>query len=284
MLEDTADVLHLPQRRNVRLDTLLRLRWLAIIGQTTAVAGGPVRGRIPAAGLGVPRGDRAVGLAQCRAAGALQPDPAARARTRGMAARLRYRRTRGPVVPHRRPGKSLRVPVSRAGAAVGDRAAAAHHHHARRIRRAVRHGAGVRALSVAVGRRRSARTALDLSARRLAFDPARDRLHRRLCLANHRGEPPDRRGPGRDRAGARARAASVAARRPGGGGRPRARHAAVDHLGDRQGARAGARSELAAHRRRAAAARAVAALPRYPVEADGALQPASRSTAFHCRR
>src|ERR1041385_6759578 len=39
MLEDTADVLHLPQRRNVRLDTLLRLRWLAIIGQTIA---GPV--------------------------------------------------------------------------------------------------------------------------------------------------------------------------------------------------------------------------------------------------
>ena len=37
MLDDTADLLHLPQRRNVRLDTLLRLRWLAIIGQTTAV-------------------------------------------------------------------------------------------------------------------------------------------------------------------------------------------------------------------------------------------------------
>src|SRR5919108_4047920 len=37
MLYDTADQLHLPQRRNVRLDTLLRLRWLAIIGQTTAV-------------------------------------------------------------------------------------------------------------------------------------------------------------------------------------------------------------------------------------------------------
>ncbi|MEA2979720.1 MAG: two-component system, sensor histidine kinase RegB [Alphaproteobacteria bacterium] len=37
MLEDSADVLHLPQRRNVRLDTLLRLRWLAIIGQTIAV-------------------------------------------------------------------------------------------------------------------------------------------------------------------------------------------------------------------------------------------------------
>src|SRR4051812_7956768 len=37
MLEDSADILHLPQRRNVRLDTLLRLRWLAIIGQTIAV-------------------------------------------------------------------------------------------------------------------------------------------------------------------------------------------------------------------------------------------------------
>ena len=37
MLDDTADQLHLPQRRNVRLDTLLRLRWLAIIGQTIAV-------------------------------------------------------------------------------------------------------------------------------------------------------------------------------------------------------------------------------------------------------
>jgi two-component system sensor histidine kinase RegB len=37
MLEDAADQVHLPRRRNVRLDTLLRLRWLAIIGQTTAV-------------------------------------------------------------------------------------------------------------------------------------------------------------------------------------------------------------------------------------------------------
>jgi two-component system sensor histidine kinase RegB len=37
MLQDTADQVHLPQRRNIRLDTLLRLRWLAIIGQITAV-------------------------------------------------------------------------------------------------------------------------------------------------------------------------------------------------------------------------------------------------------
>jgi two-component system sensor histidine kinase RegB len=37
MLDSALDQLYLPQRRNVRLDTLLRLRWLAIIGQTTAV-------------------------------------------------------------------------------------------------------------------------------------------------------------------------------------------------------------------------------------------------------
>ena len=37
MLDSALDQLHLPQRRNVRLDTLVRLRWLAVIGQTTAV-------------------------------------------------------------------------------------------------------------------------------------------------------------------------------------------------------------------------------------------------------
>lgn len=37
MLDNALDQLHLPQRRNVRLDTLLRLRWFAIIGRTAAV-------------------------------------------------------------------------------------------------------------------------------------------------------------------------------------------------------------------------------------------------------
>jgi two-component system, sensor histidine kinase RegB len=37
MLDNTVDHLHPPQRRSVRLNTLLRLRWLAIIGQTIAV-------------------------------------------------------------------------------------------------------------------------------------------------------------------------------------------------------------------------------------------------------
>ena len=44
------------------------------------------------------------------------------------------------------------------------------------------------------------------------------------------------------------------------------------------------RAELAARRRRAAAARAVAALPRHPGQADANFRPASRSTACRCRR
>jgi len=37
MLDQDFDKVHLPQRRQVRLDTLLRLRWFAILGQTIAV-------------------------------------------------------------------------------------------------------------------------------------------------------------------------------------------------------------------------------------------------------
>ena len=37
MLDDAFENLAQPRRRNVRLDTLLRPRWLAIIGQTMAV-------------------------------------------------------------------------------------------------------------------------------------------------------------------------------------------------------------------------------------------------------
>jgi two-component system sensor histidine kinase RegB len=37
LTDHALDQLHLPRRRNVRLDTLVRLRWLAIIGQTIAI-------------------------------------------------------------------------------------------------------------------------------------------------------------------------------------------------------------------------------------------------------
>ena len=83
--------------------------------------------------------------------------------------------------------------------------------------------------------------ALSLSAhlpgRHLVRHPARARLHRRLCLARDGGGAPARPGAGRDGARAGARAAPVAARRPGGGRGPRARHAAGHH-------RAGQPSEL----------------------------------------
>ena len=147
---------------------------------------------------------------------------------------------------------------------------------------AVRDRAGVRALPAAVGQLRSAAAAAALHDRRLAFDPARDRLHRRLCVADHRGIAPARRRARRHRAGAGARAASLAARRPGRRRRARARHAAVDHLGDRQGAGERDTRRRAARRRRAAAARTGDALPRHPGQAHRiAGRAASRSTA--CR-
>ena len=79
--------------------------------------------------------------------------------------------------------------------------------------------------------------ALPLRHRDLDGDPARHRLHRRLCLARRRGGAPARRGARRDRAGARPRAAPVPARRPRGRRRARARHAARDDRARRQGAR-----------------------------------------------
>ena len=158
----------------------VRLRWLAVIGQTTAVLVVyfgldfelPIWACLAVIAL--------CGLAQRRAARALSDDAAARARPRGMAAGLRHRRAGGAAVPHRRAGEPVRVPVPRAGAALGDRAAAAHDVDARRLRHRLRDGARLRALSAAVGHRRPARTARDLRAGRLALDPARDRLHRRL--------------------------------------------------------------------------------------------------------
>ncbi len=62
--------------------------------------------------------------------------------------------------------------------------------------------------------RRSAGASGNLHGRRLALDPARDRLYRRLYVAGRRRSAPAFRRAGGDRAGAGARAASVAARRP----------------------------------------------------------------------
>ena len=111
-------------RRSVRLDTLVRLRWLAVFGQTVAVL-------VVHYGL-----DFELPIWAClavialyawlnvAAAGPLSRQPAAGAGSRRLAARLRHRRARRAPVPHRRAGESVRVPVPRAGADLGDRAAA----------------------------------------------------------------------------------------------------------------------------------------------------------------
>ncbi len=268
-------------RRNVRLDTLVRLRWLAVIGQTTAVLVVyygldfelPIYACLAVIAL--------VGLAQRGAAAALPHDAAAGARPRRLAIGLRRRGTGGAPVPDRRIAEPVRIPVPRPGAAVGDRAAAAFHAAARRFRGRLRHRAGVRALSAAVGQRRSAATAADLHDGRLALDPARHGLHRRLFLADYRGIAPARRCARRHRAGAGARAASLAARRPGGRRRARTRHAAVDHHGDRQGTGQRHRAERAARRRRAAVARAGHALPRHPRQAHRIIVQRRRAVRAH---
>ncbi len=67
--------------------------------------------------------------------------------------------------------------------------------------------------------RRSAGTAADLSVRRLALDPARDRRYQSLCVPGHRRIAQAFRRAGRDRTGVDARAASDPDRRPCGGRR-----------------------------------------------------------------
>ena len=92
--------------------------------------------------------------------------------------------------------------------------------------------AGLLPSAAAMGQRRSAGAAADLSVRRLALDRGRDRRHQPLCVPGHRGSPQALGRAGRDRTGAGARTASDPARRPCRRRRPRTRHAAVDDLPD----------------------------------------------------
>ena len=55
----------------LRLNTLIRLRWLAIVGQSAAVLIVAYWLRLPAAGQPLLRADRLLGLAQRRARAAL---------------------------------------------------------------------------------------------------------------------------------------------------------------------------------------------------------------------
>ena len=110
-------------RRYVRLDTILRLRWLAVLGQLVAIFI-VVQGLefdvevIPCVTI--------VGLSALLNLVlqiALQPDAAAGAGLCGGAARAQHRRTGRTAVFHRRPAEPVFIPVPGPGSDLGDGAA-----------------------------------------------------------------------------------------------------------------------------------------------------------------
>ena len=157
---------------------------------------------------------RRFGAAQSRAADRLQPDAAAGAGLCGGAARAQHRRTGRAAVPDRGLAEPVLVPVPRPGPDLGDGAADPADDRARPARGRLRLGAGVLPSAAAVGQRRPAGAAADLSVRGLALDRARDRRHQPLCVPGDRGSAKAFRCAGRDRAGADARAAFDPARWP----------------------------------------------------------------------
>ena len=228
---------------------------------------------------------RPVRPAQPRAADRLQPDAAAGAGLRGGAAGRQHRRTGRTAVFHRRPAEPVFIHVSGPGADFGNGAAGTADDRARPAGGGLRLGAGVLPSAAAVGQRRSAGAAADLSVRRLALDRARDRGHQSLCVPGHRGSPQAVGRAGRDRTGSDPRTASHATRRPRRRRRARTRHAAVDDLPDfaragdgpcRTTARSRATSRPCANRRSAAAT--------FWPRSRNCPQPARRSTACRCRR
>ena len=220
-----------PARLNCRYDRRCSLRFppsesLCPSGYDppAALAGGarPAHGDLRRrAGAGIRRSRhclrrhrRRVCAAQSRAADRLQPDAAAGTGLCGGAARAQHRRTRSTSVLHRRPAEPVLIPVSRPGPDLGDGAADPADDRDRPARGRLRLGAGVLPSAAAVGQRRPAGAAADLSARRLALDRARDRRHQSLCVPGHRGGAQAFRCAGGDRTGADARAASDPDRRP----------------------------------------------------------------------
>ena len=200
--------------RYVRLDTILRLRWLAALGQLAAifiVAQGlefdfPV---IPCVAI--------VGLsALLNLALQIAFNPMQRLEPVYAAALLALNIVELAALLFLTGG--LQNPFSflflGPGPDLGDGAADPADDRARPARGRLRLGAGVLPSAAAVGQRRSAGAAADLSVRRLALDRARDRRHQPLCVPGHRGGAQAFRCAGRDRTGADARAASDPARRP----------------------------------------------------------------------
>src|ERR1700735_2804105 len=202
--------------KNVRLDTLVRLRWLAVFGPVAAVL-------VVHFGL-----EFDVPLWPCLAVIAL-------AALLNVALRVGFPHTQW-LEPERAAyllgfdiaelaallyltgglGNPFSFLLLRPAFDLGDGAAAAHDVAARCVRRLVRDGADLFSLSASMGKRRAIAASGNLRGRGLALHPARARIYRGLYVAGSRRSPSALGCACGDGTRAGARAASLAARWPGG--------------------------------------------------------------------
>ena len=121
-----SDLAH--DARRLRLDTLVRLRWLAVAGQSAGRGRRAFRPRLPAAVRLVLRSSsRSRPALNLAPAHPLPGEPPPQRRRGDPAARLRHPAARRPALPHRRAAEPVRHAVSRAGADLRDGAAAGAH-------------------------------------------------------------------------------------------------------------------------------------------------------------
>ena len=202
-----------PTQPTVRLKTLVGLRWFAVIGQaiTVLVVHYWFEFDLPLATcLSVIALSAWLNVAMSMHFAQRAAAPAAAGR---VAARLRHRAAHRADGDDRRHRESVRVSHPGAGADRRDFAAAALHAAARPVRGRLLDGDRVLFLAAAVDEPAGAGAPAALHLRDLDREPRGDRVHRRLCVAGRRGRPPDGGRADRDRTGAGARAASLAARR-----------------------------------------------------------------------
>ena len=253
--------------RSLKLDTLVRLRWLGGGGPDGGGALRPIRARLPSAADGVFRADRRLDGAQHPAASALLQHPPARRHPCHAVARLGRAATDRAAVADRRSREPLRLPAAGAGAGLLGVAAAALDGAPRRRGGGGDHRARRLPRAAAVGHRLAAEPAGALRGRDLAGADPHPLLLRALRLPRRRREPAARRGADRDRTGPATGTPSGGARRTGGGGGARVGHAARHDRGRRPRDGARAAGGIAARRGRRAAAQPDRALPRHPAQA-----------------
>ena len=212
--------------RRLKLSTLIRLRWLAVGGQTAAIL-------VVGLWFGFP-----LPMGACFALIALSAwlnlglrlvfPPAYRLDPNWAALLLAYDLAAAcrPALPDRRTGEPVRDPAACARHGLGDDAAAGQDLPDRRDDARRRDGARLHPPAAAVVSGRRLRRAAPLCRRRLGGARLRARLHGLLRLPRGGGGAAPRRRARRDGAGAAARAASLRARRARRRRRARARHAA----------------------------------------------------------